>query len=89
MNTTDLTTIKYSLIQCGALTTIITIAFGILMYLLLNVLSRKGAFNPVKEYMIIERKTNFRIIFYPFISAIFILWLIIGFTYWYLWGGIK
>lgn len=89
MNTTDLIAIKYSLIKYGVLTTIITIAFGILMYLLLNVLSKKGAFNPVKEYMIMERKNNFRIIFYPFISAIITFWLIIGFTYWYLWGGIK
>lgn len=88
MNTTDLTTIKYSLIQYGVLTTIIAIVFGILMYLLLNILSEKGAFNPVKEYMIMERKNNFRIIFYPIISALFVFWLIIGFTYWYLCGGL-
>lgn len=84
MSTTDLTTIKYSLIQYGVLTTIITIAFGILMYLFLNILSKKGAFNPVKEYMVMERKENFRIIFYPIISALFIFWLIIGFSCWYL-----
>lgn len=88
MNTTNLTTIKYSLIKYGILTTIITIIFGILMYLLLNVLSKKGAFNPVKEYMIMERKENFIIVFYPIIFAIITLWLIIGFTYWYLWGGL-
>jgi hypothetical protein len=88
MSTTDLTTIKYSLIQYGVLTTIITIAFGILMYLFLNILSKKGAFNPVKEYMVMERKENFRIIFYPIISALFIFWLIIGFSCWYLWGGL-
>lgn len=41
MNTTNLTTIKYSLIKYGILTTIITIIFGILMYLLLNVLSKR------------------------------------------------
>ena len=88
MNTTDLTTIKYSLIQYGVLTTIITIVFGILMYLLLNVLSKKGAFNPVKEYMTMERKNNFKIVFYPFIFGIIVLWLLIGFTYWSLWGGL-
>lgn len=88
MNTTNLTTIKYSLIQYGIFTTIITIIFGILMYLLLNILSEKGAFNPVKEYMIMERKNNFRIIFYPIISTLFVFWLIIGFSCWYLWGGL-
>lgn len=92
MNTTDLTTIKYSikysLIQYGVLTTIITIAFGILMYLFLNILFKKGAFNPIKEYMAMERKDNFRIIFYPFILGIIVLWLLIGFTYWSLWGGL-
>ena len=88
MSTTDLTTIKYSLIRYGIFTTIITIIFGILMYLLLNILSRKGAFIHVKEYMIMERKENFIIIFYPIISVIIVLWLLIGFTYWYLWGGL-
>lgn len=88
MNTTNLTTIKYSLIQYGVFTTIITIVFGILMYLLLNILSKKGAFNPVKEYMIMERKDNFKIVFYPFILGIIVLWLLIGFTYWSLWGGL-
>lgn len=88
MSTTDLTTIKYSLIQYGVLTTIITIAFGILMYLLLNVLSKKGASNPVKEYMAMERKDNFKIVFYPCIFGIIVLWLLIGFTYWSLWGGL-
>lgn len=88
MNTTDLIIIKHSLIQYGTLTTIITIAFGTLVYsllnILLNILSRKGAFNPVKEYIIMERKDNFRIIFYPLILAIVVIWLLIGFTYWYL-----
>lgn len=88
MNTTNLTTIKYSLIQYGVFTTIITIVFGILMYLLLNILSKKGAFNPVKEYMIMERKNNFKIVFCPFIFGIIVLWLLIGFTYWSLWGGL-
>jgi hypothetical protein len=88
MNTTDLIVIRHSLIQYGKFTTIITIIFGILMYLFLNILSRKGAFNPVKEYMIMERKENFIMIFYPLVSAIIVLWLLIGFTYWYLWGGL-
>lgn len=88
MNTTDLTTIKYSLIQYGIFTTIITIVFGILMYLLLNILSKKGAFNPVKEYMTMERKDNFKIVFCLFIFGIIVLWLLIGFTYWSLWGGL-
>ena len=79
-------------IKLGVIITIIAIIFGILMYSLLNILSEKGAFNPVKEYMIMERKENFRMIFYPIISALFVFWLIIGFTclyLWYLWGGIK
>ena len=88
MNTTDLIVIKYSLIKYGILVTIITIAFGILLYSFLNILSKKGAFNPVKEYMAMERKENFIIVFYPIISAIVILWLLIGFTYWSLWGGL-
>jgi hypothetical protein len=88
MNTTDLIAIRHSLIQYGRLTTIITIIFGILMYLFLNILSKKGAFIHVKEYMIMERKENFIIIFYPIISAIIVLWLLIGFTYWSLWGGL-
>jgi len=88
MNTTDLIVIRHSLIQYGKFTTIITIIFGILMYLFFNILSRKGAFNPVKEYMIMERKENFIMIFYPLVSAIIVLWLLIGFTYWYLWGGL-
>ncbi len=88
MNTNDLTAIRYSLIYVGIFTTIITIIFGILMYLLLNILSKKGAFNPVKEYMTIERKDNFRIVFFPFIFGIVALWLLIGFTYWSLWGGL-
>ena len=88
MNTTDLIAIKYSLIKYGILTTIISIIFGILLYSFLNILSKKGAFNPVKEYMIMERKENFIIVFYPIISAIVILWLLIGFTYWYLWRGL-
>ena len=88
MNTTDLMAIRYSLIYYGILTTIIIIIFGILMYLFFNILSRKGAFNPVKEYMIMERKENFIMIFYPLVSAIIVLWLLIGFTYWYLWGGL-
>lgn len=88
MNTTDLIVIKYSIIKYGILVTIISIIFGILMYSFLNILSKKGAFNPVKEYMIMERKENFIIIFYPIISAIVILWLLIGFTYWYLWRGL-
>lgn len=88
MNTTDLTAIRYSLIYVAILTTIITIIFGILMYLLLNILSKKGAFNSVKEYIAMERKDNFRIIFFPFIFGIVVLWLLIGFTYWSLWGGL-
>lgn len=88
MNTTDLIAIKYSLIKYGILVTIITIAFGILLYSFLNILSKKGAFISVKEYMIMERKENFIIVFYPIIFAIITLWLIIGFTYWYLWGGL-
>jgi hypothetical protein len=88
MNTTDLIVIRHSLIQYGKFTTIITIIFGILMYLFLNILSRKGVFNPVKEYMIMERKENFIMIFYPLVSAIIVLWLLIGFTYWSLWGGL-
>ena len=88
MNTTDLMAIRYSLIYYGILTTIIIIIFGILMYLFLNILSKKGAFNPVKEYMAMERKDNFRIIFFHFIFGIVVLWLLIGFTYWSLWGGL-
>lgn len=76
-------------IKLGAIVTIITIILGILLYSLLNILSKKGAFNPVKEYMIMERKENFRMIFYPIITALFVFWLIIGFGCWYLWGGIK
>lgn len=42
----------------------------------------------IPDILELYRKYDFKIVFCPFIFGIVVLWLLIGFTYWSLWGGL-